>query len=198
MTKDMTPKAIREAVIKAATQCFAEKGIKRTTYARLGEVSGVDPVAIKVLFGSKDLLAMTVQSHELEKLKSDYLTHVPDAQADETIKFIICHRLEFLAQNRDRSVLLIKNALAARQPWASMLDHILWELSIEFASILEKGVREGSLRRDSNVTTAVRAITSFYMTGLVVIGFKAAQFDPQVVWEFIEPQLKLVLDSLRA
>lgn len=197
MTPDNQSEAVRNTIIMAARECFAEQGLKQTTYACLAEASGFSQVEIKSLFKTKELLALAVQFHELELLHQDYITRMPDASLDESIKFVLRTRIEFVEKNQDRTILFFKNAFAGRQPWSSLFDQLIWQLSVEFVSLFEKSIRDGYLKKHIDINIAVRSITSFYLTGLVMMGLRASQLDADAVWDFIEPQIDLLLNSLK-
>ncbi|MET7663100.1 TetR/AcrR family transcriptional regulator [Streptomyces sp. NPDC055059] len=50
----------REALLRAATELFSERGYDRTTIREIGERAGVDPALIARYFGSKPLLYVEV------------------------------------------------------------------------------------------------------------------------------------------
>ncbi|MFF4833403.1 TetR family transcriptional regulator [Streptomyces sp. NPDC001315] len=50
----------REALLRAATELFSERGYDRTTIREIGERAGVDPALIARYFGSKPLLYVAV------------------------------------------------------------------------------------------------------------------------------------------
>lgn len=196
MTQEKMPSAEREKVIKAAAVCFEDKGVKRTTYAQIAVASGVTVEAIKSEFKSKAVMALAVQSMLLDELKHDYLSKMPDATPCDTIKFILRSRVNFAARNREGTFLFFTNSFQGTQPWSSLLDQLIWQLSIEFAALLERGVREGSYRADVDINVVVRSITSIYLTGVVTMGLRAPKFDPDEVWAFMEPQFDLIFDHI--
>lgn len=197
MTKGYMSVDQRLKVIQAAAKCFDAKGVKRTTYADIAKASGVDAEPIKSEFKNKNLLALAVQTMRLELLKKEYLANMPDATPRDTVKFIMRKRVEFVGNNKMRTYLFFINALQNKKPWSSILDQLIWQLSVEFASIVERGVREGNYKQDTDVNVAVRTLTSIYLTSLVTIGLRGEPFDVEVVWNFIEPQVDLVFDSMQ-
>lgn len=54
----------REALLRAATELFSERGYDRTTIREIGERAGVDPALIARYFGSKPLLYVEVLKAE--------------------------------------------------------------------------------------------------------------------------------------
>lgn len=198
MSNDVKTTRVRDKILKTANKYFAEKGINRTTYAQISEGSGVGVSEIKKQFKDKNSIALAAQAHELEKLTKSYLTNMPDATPDATIKYILQARLEFVNNNQERTLLFFQEAFMGKEPWSSMLDDLIWKLSIEFSSIMGKGVRDGYIKKGIDINTAVRSLVSYYLTGLVVIGLRAKVFSSDAVWEFIEPQIDLLFDELKA
>jgi len=188
----------RQAVIRAASDLFDRKSEKKTTYAELSAASGVPQAEIKAEFGNKMVLALEVQAYQLEELKKQYLANMPDASPRDTVKFILRSRINFSQNHPDRSFLFFTWALSGEEPWSSRLDRLIWQFSIEFASFIEKGIREGRYKNGTDVNVIVRILTSIYLTGVVTIGFRSEVYDAEVVWRFIEPQLDYVFDTILA
>lgn len=188
---------IQARIVKIASECFSEKGIRRTTLSTIAQRSGVTVDELKSLFKSKSLLVLAVQAEALQDVTQAYLADMPDATLGEAIKYIIRTRCEFVEKNPERTLLFFQNAFKAKQPWSQMLDQMIWKLSVEFAALIEKSIREGEIRRDVDINTVVRAVVSFYLTGMVVMGLRANRFDAEVVYKFIEPQVDTFLDGMR-
>jgi len=196
MTEITMTASERERVIKAAGECFDRKSVERTTFAQIGDETGIAVEDIKAEFRTKTTLVLEVQIHQLDKLKQEYLVNMPDATPRNAIKFILRSRIYFGAKRPDRTYLFFINALERRQPWSSYLDKFIWQFSIEFATLIERGVREGNYKKGTDVNVVVRTLSSIYLTGLVMIGLREKEFDPDIVWDFIEPQVDLVFDSI--
>ncbi len=188
----------RRAVVEAAAKRFAEYGIKRTTVTSIAEQAGVDLAELKSLFKNKNHLVLAAQNLKFEQMKVEYLKNLPDAPYEDQIKFILRTRCEYVEKNSEQTLLFFRNALMGREPWSAMLDQQIWELSIEFATLFESGVRAKTIGKDTDINIAVRSLTSFYLTGIVTVGLRSKKFDAQVVWNFIEPQIDLLLDCLKA
>lgn len=189
---------VREAIVVAATECFARHGVRRTTLAAIAKHAGVDLAELNAEFKNKSLLVLAVQGLELEQVKREYIANMPDATLDEMVKFIVRTRCDFVEKHHEQTMIFFRNAFIGRQPWSRMMDQVIWELSIEFASLFEKSIRQGWLKPGTDVNTAVRALTSFYLTGIVTIGLRAEKFEAAAVWGFVEPQIDLLLEGLKA
>lgn len=198
MTKKTKMNAGIKTVLKAAAACFAEKGVRKTTMQMVADEAGIALTELKALFKTKNHLAMSVQSQELSQLQTAYIQSMPDAAVDEMIKHIIRMRCEFVETHQEQTTLFFQNAFVGREPWSAMLDKMIWQLSVEFATLFEKSVRSGFIRKDADINVAVRAITSFYLTGIVTVGLRAKVFHADEVWAFIEPQIDMVIEGLKA
>lgn len=198
MSSDVLTASEHQAVVRAAEECFNRKGMERTTYAQIASVSGVDAKRIKAKFRNKPILALEVQIYRAEQLKRQYLAQIPDAPPRDAIKFILRSRIDFIAKSSDRTMLFFINAMRGKQPWTGYLDKLIWQFSIEFASLIERGIREGNCRKDTEVNVVVRALTSVYLTGVVSMGLRGKEFDADLVWRFIEPQLDFLFDSIQS
>ncbi|WP_319469900.1 TetR/AcrR family transcriptional regulator [uncultured Pseudodesulfovibrio sp.] len=197
MVEKRNPQDVRKAILEAANTCFAEMGVKKATLSKIADRAGVTVHDITSFFGNKSLLILNAQNEEIDHMQQEYLEKMPDASLGETVKFIIRTRLDFVETHKDQTKLFVTNALMGREPWSSGLDQVIWRLSIEFATLFEKGVRNGEIRKDANVNAAVRAIISFYLTSMVTVGIRAADFNADTVFSFMEPQIDLLLDGLR-
>lgn len=196
MELDGKGKNIRKAVLEAATVAFEADGCKKSTLQSIADRAQVDVATIRNLFGNKELLVLAVQSQEVERLTRDYFANMPDVGVAESVAFIIRSRLEFIEKNEERTRFFFAKALLGRQPWSRTLDHMVFQLSVEFAALFEKGVREGDIRKDVDVNIAVRSLTSFYLTGVVSMGLRTKKFDADTVWKFIKPQVDLLIAEL--
>jgi AcrR family transcriptional regulator len=196
MSKKQLSVKDRLKVIQAATQLFNEKGVKRTTFAAIAALSGVAADSIKAEFRYKTVLALAVQTEQLEKVKQEYLVSMPDASPQDAIKFILRARVEFAHRSKDRVKMFFVKSIQGVEPWSGMLDQLIWQLSIEFVSIMERGVREGFFEKGADINVAVRTITSAYLIGLSTVGFRRDAFDIEEVWDFIEPQIDMVMAAI--
>jgi len=192
--KDMD--VAKKAILKAAAACFEENGVKKSTLVAIAERAGVEVAQLKSIFKNKNLLALMVQRQDLERLKSDYIKNMPHASVEEMVKFIIRTRCEFVEKHSEQTLLFFRNAFLGRQPWTKAFEQLVWQLSIEFATLIENGVHKGTIKKETDINIAVRAITSFYLTGIVTIGLQAESFDATAVWGFIEPQVDMLFENI--
>jgi len=196
MSEQQIPVKDRLKVIDAATQLFDAKGVKRTTFAEIAALSGVAAAIIKAEFRYKTVLALAVQTEQLEKVKQEYLVSMPEASPQDTIKFILRARVEFAHRSKDRVKMFFIKSIQGVEPWSGMLDQLIWQLSVEFVSIMERGVREGFFKTGADINVAVRTITSAYLIGLSIVGLRRNTFDIEEVWDFIEPQIDMVIAAI--
>jgi len=189
---------MRFGILNAASTCFREAGVGKSRLRDIAARAGVEVNDITAMFQDKAMLSFAVQGHELERLKSDYLSNMPDASLSEVLKFIMRARCEFVEKNQKQTMYFFRNSFMGKQPWSTVLDQLVWKISIEFASLFEKAIRDGAIGKDTDVNIAVRALISFYLTGIVTQGLRAESFDADTVWGFIEPQVDLLMDGLKA
>lgn len=189
-------KLLQRKVLQAASKCFEKKGVRRTRWADLADMSGVPVADMKGMFKNKQILALAVQGYDLERLQMAYLKKVPDASLEEMIAYIIKTRLKFTEEHIEQTAMFFRNALAGKKPWDEKLTQMVWQLSIEFASLFEKAIREGYIAKSTDTNIAVRALTSFYLTG-IVSGLREKDFKADTVWDFVEPQVQMFLNGLK-
>lgn len=190
------PAPVTKKILKAASACFNDKGVNKTTWADLSIATGSPISDLKSNFPNKHMLLIAVHGYELEELKKVYLKDVPDASLEEMVAFVVKARLKFVEKNFERTALFFRNALAGKEPWGEKLTKMVWQLSIEFASFFEKAIREGAIPKSTDTNIAVRALTSFYMTGIVT-GLRDKEFSADGVWNFIEPQIHMFMEGLK-
>ncbi|QJB56023.1 TetR/AcrR family transcriptional regulator [Pseudodesulfovibrio sp. zrk46] len=186
------------SILDAAARLFEEQGVKKTTLEDIAKRAGVGLEDIKSLFHTKTALALKLQTHALQELSRQYLVEMPDASLEEMVEFIMRTRLRYAESHVEQTMLFFRKAFNGVQPWSQMLDQTIWQLSVEFASLIEKRVQAGEFRKDMDINTAVRALTSFYLTGITLMGLRADNFSADEVWAFIEPQVHMLLEGLRA
>lgn len=186
----------KDTTLEAVAACCKEKGIRNSTWATIAKEAGIDEDVLRKKYKKKSLLMLAVQGYELGKLKQAYHKEMPDASLEDTVEFIMKTRLEFAEKYYDRTVFFFSQALAGHEPWSKTLTQMVMQLSLEFVTLFEKSIREGDLDKSVDTNIAVRALVSFYMTGLV-IGLRNKDFSAESAWEFIGPQVSMFLNSLK-
>ncbi|MFI6393527.1 TetR/AcrR family transcriptional regulator [Nonomuraea sp. NPDC050547] len=68
--REQTSQESRELILAAAAELFAEKGYRQTTFADVGERSGISRGSIPWHFGSKEGLLLAVLERSLEELRA--------------------------------------------------------------------------------------------------------------------------------
>lgn len=188
--------AFQELVVKAAAACFKEKGLGQVTFEDVAEHASVDPADVKAVFGDMTLLTYAVEMDKLNELTNDYVATMPDACMEEKVLYVLRKRAGFAMKNREGSTYFYVKGLQGEQPWSDALDRTIWQLSVHLATLFEHGVRRCEVRRDVDVSTAVKTVVSIYLAGIVTIGLRAKGSDLQSVLDFVEPQIMLFLQGL--
>lgn len=189
--------ALQATIIKAARASFDEKGLQNVTLEDVADRAGVSVESVRKAFNDMNFLAFSVQMDKLHDLTNDYVATMPDESLEEKVLFIIRKRSRFAMENRDGAVMFYCKGLQGEQPWSDALDRMIWQLSVHLATLIEHGVRRGEVRREVDISTAVKTLVSIYLSGVVTIGFRARKFDLDALLEFLEPQISLFLAGLR-
>ncbi|MEF2230967.1 MAG: TetR/AcrR family transcriptional regulator [Pseudodesulfovibrio sp.] len=190
--------AFRRKVIQAAVECFGEKGVDAVSVEEIAARAGVEHSDIEEAFTCKSFLVCAAGADKLNEVTSDYIASMPEAPVEDKILYIIERRCRCVSEVHEEAVIFYRMALEGEQPWSDALDHLIWQLSVHFATLLEHSVRNGELESSTDVPTAVKILVSVYLAGIVTIGLRAAEFDVDKVLLFIEPQVRLLISCLKA
>ena len=187
----------RRKVLRAAVDCFGEKGVDAVSVGDIARRAGVDEGEIEDVFACKNFLVCAAGADKLNEVTSDYIASMPEASVEEKILYIIKRRCDCILSVLDEATVFYRMALEGEQPWSDAMDHLIWQLSVHFATLLEHAVRNGELNPATDVPTAVKTLVSVYLAGVVTIGLRAPEFNVDKVLGFIEPQVRLLIDCLK-
>lgn len=126
----------RNDIMRAAKQCFAEKGYDRSTMREIGRMANVDPSLIVHYFGSKERLFTEVFILELPDMQlAELLANVPRKQWGATLADIFVTIAE---SSEWFSVLVGMIRSAATEPKvADMIAHLFRNTIIDKFSLLD-------------------------------------------------------------
>ena len=187
----------RRRVIQAAVDCFGEKGVDAVSVGDIARRAGVDKEKIEDAFTCKNFLVCAAGADQLNEATSDYIASMPEAAVEEKILHIIERRCRCIHSVLEEATVFYRMALEGEQPWSDALDHLIWQLSVHFATLLEHSVRKGELDPATDVPTAVKTLVSIYLAGVVTIGLRAPVFEVERVLAFISPQIRLIVSCLK-
>lgn len=192
--KDME---FQETVLKAASACFKERGVEASSLDDVAELAGISRTEIEAVFKDKAFLVYSEQVDRFNDMANDYVGSMPEVPLEDKVMFIIEKRCRFIMENQKEAVIFFRKAMDGQQPWSDALDRMIWQVSVHFATLCAHAVREGEIRKDTDVTMAVRTLVSIYLAGVVTNGLRTPEFNLHAVLEFLEPQIRMFLSWLK-
>jgi TetR/AcrR family acrAB operon transcriptional repressor len=154
----------REALIKAATTLFAERGYRETSVQAIGESARVSRGSIFWHFGSKEGLLWAVVERAFQAWETEVLvTDVGDATGIEAVRRTLHAHRRFLMDDTETLRLfyvLIFEALAPRPELAGDFARLHVQLRELTVGWIQEAIDAGTVREDLDATAVVTFITA--------------------------------------
>jgi len=154
----------REALIKAATTLFAERGYRETSVQAIGESARVSRGSIFWHFGSKEGLLWAVVERAFQAWETEVLvTDVSDATGIEAVRRTLHAHRRFLMDDTETLRLfyvLIFEALAPRPELAGDFARLHVQLRELTVGWIQEAIDAGTVREDLDATAVVTFITA--------------------------------------
>jgi AcrR family transcriptional regulator len=186
----------RGRLLKAAEECFARSGYDGTGVAEICQAAGVSKGAFYHHFATKQDIFLALLTRWLAALEQS-LGGLRDraASVPEALQAMTGVVSGILTDAGDRLPIYLEYLSQARR------DPAVWRATIEpyrrfrdfFAEVIERGIREGSLR-PVNSRSAARALVSMAIGLLLQALLDVDERDHEQVWA---ESLQFALDSIR-
>lgn len=144
-----------EHIIEAATQVFTLKGIEKATMKDVAEEANMGVATIFRFFPKKEKLIVAVAIKQLEQVLETFQSvSAQSITCYEKLELLFDNSILLLTQNDKANVLLLENfdnyAAHSIEPLEdiTLFNEIHQNISKVFASIVQQGVEDGSIRKD--------------------------------------------------
>ncbi len=134
MTIRSTPR--RQAIIRAALDCFAQHGVEATTIEMIRVASGASTGSLYHHFGSKERIAAEVYLDGLRQFRVLQMAYLAQAQSlEDGIRAIVHAHVDWIDENRDWASFIFHHRLVLAEVAAEPL--LQAELQASFAQIAD-------------------------------------------------------------
>jgi AcrR family transcriptional regulator len=142
------PEATRDALLRAASRLFAEKGYDGTSVDEIAQAASANKAAVSYHFGGKEALYGSVLGSRIVDLATRVRAAIQaGASAEERLRAYVRVFAETVSASPETVPLIVQEMLAGgRRLEAHVLPHFLSVFGV-VREILDRGVEEGSLRR---------------------------------------------------
>jgi TetR/AcrR family fatty acid metabolism transcriptional regulator len=158
-------------IARAALAVFSRHGFHRATMQEVAEEAGVGKGTVYLYFPSKDRLL----EHTLQTVVEDYLTELREAlgggpgDVPGRIRKLFAFAVNAAHSQQDRARLMLEGSTGMSEDFKRWLLRLKQSTLMEVASLVEAGVRQGSLREVDPLATAhiiIGTLTSLVATTL--------------------------------
>jgi AcrR family transcriptional regulator len=163
------PVATRQALFRAGSALFAEKGYDGTTVEEIAQAARANRAAISYHFGGKERLYGAILTERLAEVGSRLQGLLDTSKpADALLRDYIACFADVVAASPDFVPLFVREMLAGgRHIEANALPRVLAVFSV-VREIIERGTKEGAFRRASPIGThfcVVGSLLFFFLIG---------------------------------
>lgn len=156
------PELIKEKILLAAEDIFAEKGIAGTRVDEIAKLSGVNKRLIYVLFDSKEAIYKTVLNRVYSRLVDMEISQNMHLSADEILRQKIFSTFDFFVKNPNFvSLVMYENLNKAKYIDSAGIIPIKSKSVVELQMVIKKGIDDGIFRKDIDINEMVFAINMF-------------------------------------
>ena len=156
------PELIKERILLAAEDIFAEKGLAGTRVDEIAKLSGVNKRLIYVLFDSKETIYKTVLNRVYSRLVDTETSQNIHLPADEVLRQKIFSTFEFLIKNPNFvSLVMHENLNKAKYIDSAGIIPIKSKSVVALQKLIKKGIDDGIFRKDIDINEMVFAINMF-------------------------------------
>jgi AcrR family transcriptional regulator len=192
----------REAILHAARELLAERGLPRVTLREVGERAGVQPALVNYYFGGKRELLREVVRGVAAQVRDRIATEaLRPGDPSERLRHILHAVIGAFAEHPYAPRLLFEQVLFAE-------DETLDEFARDYArpnlevvrALLEAGAREGSFREQDVETFGPQMIgmVFFFFLGWPLLSrvFDQGELGPELAERYASSAADLVLRGL--
>jgi AcrR family transcriptional regulator len=193
---------VRQRILRAALELFAERGFATTTTAAIAQRANVAEKTLFAQFKSKSLLFdQTLSPAVLELAAPELVTSLLDTvgqswgQLDELMRAVLHNRVEFARHHQDKLKLIVQEVLLRPERVSRFVAHGKRDVMPRFEKVVARLIADGELR-DIPTPTVLRLLVS------VAVGYLVIRFIllPELAWDDereIDLMVSAISDGLR-
>ena len=148
-------------IVHCATELFVERGYTATTFAMIAERTGFSRSIVTARFGNKENLAFAVVRRATAQWDEVFSQHETSGTGlDDLLAFVRLSQSGIVADPTSRLVLerLYSESLSPLSPLHLRFQQSVIDLGARLASYIQKGVKDGSIRKDVNVDATAQLL----------------------------------------
>jgi AcrR family transcriptional regulator len=160
----------RRLIIDAAFQTIATSGFEGLRTRDIADVVGINSATLHHHFPTKDDLVAGIAEELERRLRSEKTTAI-GPNTDSAVVALQCQFADAAFYRDERpDLLIVYREFVARAPRDSLIDKLVTRLNAGWKSnvvgILQRGVKDGSLRPDLNVAATSEIVLNMIWGGL--------------------------------
>jgi len=139
----------KKRILKVATEVFAEKGFNEATISQIAQKAKVAEGSIYDYFENKEDLLFSIPEERMENFLSGLYENLEGVEgALNKIRKLIWYHLNFYEKNRDYVLILLQNIRLKPSFTSTRAYALIRDFSRLVVQIIEKGKKEGAIRKD--------------------------------------------------
>jgi len=139
----------KKLILKVATEVFAERGFKETTISQIAQKAKIAEGSIYHYFENKEDLLFSIPEERMENFLSGLHESLEGVEgALNKIRKLIWYHLNFYEKNRDYVLILLQNIRLKPSFTSTRAYRLIRDFSRLVVQIIEKGKKEGVIRKD--------------------------------------------------
>lgn len=139
----------KKLILKVATEVFAEKGFNEATISQIAQKAKVAEGSIYDYFENKEDLLFSIPEERMENFLSGLYENLEGVEgALNKIRKLIWYHLNFYEKNRDYVLILLQNIRLKPSFTSTRAYALIRDFSRLVVQIIEKGKKEGAIRKD--------------------------------------------------
>jgi AcrR family transcriptional regulator len=154
---------VRGKILTEATRLFAQKGVEGTSLQEISDAVGVKKPSLLYHFPSKESLHASVLEHLLSRWNEALPRLLKAAAREDRFDAILDETLSFFAEDRDRSRLLLREALDRPDQMRQMLRAHASSWIGVVADSIKKAQADGSMRADVDAESYVLQVVQLVL-----------------------------------
>lgn len=161
----------RESILDAAEKLFAKNGIENTTMQQIANAANLGVATVFRIFPKKEKIAVAVATRNLENVLTVFQNVASlEATCLEKIEALLDHFLnKFLSEN-DETIKLLEDfdmySTRLNEPMEDIeeFQKVYKEISKTYATIIEEGLKDGSIRPDIEIKESLITLINTFAT----------------------------------
>jgi TetR/AcrR family fatty acid metabolism transcriptional regulator len=140
----------KDSILSVSTKIFSRKGFSQSTISEIAQIVGIAESTIYEHFENKEQILFTIPKVELELFLANLEELISPKGADNRLRKLVWHQLNFYQTNRDYTTILLLELRCNPRFYQSPAYALIQEYSSVLLNIVEEGKKEGVFRTEIN------------------------------------------------